>query len=339
MRRVLLIAMAALALTPGTASAQGVDLTCQFALTRLDHTTTNVLALDTNAVYWASHYFAAPGSRIRIEGHFPHARYFSWNAYDPAGRPIEALSDFEVQPDPDDAGTYTAFIEFGPKPADPAPNTLYTGASPTGQFWYRVYVPDEGRDAKGGVPLPRVTLEGPAQGPGVPSVDACREVQAPYLPTPSAPAVPDPTDDGDGYPGRNPPEWRLFENLCGSAVDILLDNPTGEALHPQARERCGDGPGFFSNRDIAYVFTGTSRGYGELLVLRGRAPTLDQLRYFSFCQYEPATQRVIDCAADHRVPAGTDGRYTVVVSTAEQRPANARPEWPGSSGARSRRGS
>ena len=138
--------------------------------------------------------------------------------------------------------------------------------------------------------------------------------------------MPDPTDDGDGYPGRNPPECRLFENLCGSAVDIVLDNPTGEALHPQARERCGDGPGFFSNRDIAYVFTGTSRGYGELLVLRGRAPTLDQLRYFSFCQYEPATQRVIDCAADHRVPVGADGRYTVVVSTAEQRPANARPE-------------
>jgi hypothetical protein len=313
--------MAVLALSPVTASAQGVDVTCQFALTRLDHTTTNVLALDTNAVYWASGYAAVPGSRIRIEGHYPFARYFSWNVYDPAGRPIDALSDFELQPDPGGAGTYTAWIEFGPRPADPAPNTLYTGASPAGQFWYRVYVPDPGRDAKGGVPLPKVTLNGPA-----PGVEACRETQAPYLPTPSAPALPDPTDDGNGYPGRNPPEWRLFENLCGSAIDILLDNESGEAFHPQARQRCGDGPGFFSNRDIAYVFTGTSRGFGELLVLRGRAPTLDQLRYFSFCQYEPATQRVIDCAADFQVPVGPDGRYTVVVSTAEQRPANARPE-------------
>lgn len=319
MRRVLLIAMAAFALSPATASAQGVDLTCQFALTRLDHTTTNVLALDTNAVYWATHYAAAPGTRIRVEGHYPHARYFSWNVYDAAGRPIDALSDFQIQPDP--AGTYAAFVEFGPKPANPAPNTMYTGSSPTGQLWYRVYVPDEGRDPKGGVPLPKVMLNGP--GPGL---DACREAQAPYLPTPSAPALPDPTDDGNGYPGRNPPQWRLFENLCGSAVDILLDNETGAAFHPQARERCGDGPGFFSNRDIAYVFTGTSRGFGELLVLRGRAPTRDQLRYFSFCQYEPATQRVVDCAADHHVPVGPDGRYTVVVSTAEQRPANARPE-------------
>jgi hypothetical protein len=324
MRRVLLIAMAALALTPGTATAQGIDLTCQFGLTRLDHTTTNVLALDTNAVYWASPYAAAPGSRIRIEGHYPHARYFSWNVYDAVGRPIDAVHDAQLAPDAGSPGTYTAFIELGPRPAQPAPNTLYTGDSPGGQFWYRVYVPDEGMDPKGGVPLPRVTLEGPAA--GLPGVEACRETQAPYLPTPSAPALPDPTADGDGYPGRNPPEWRLFENLCGSAVDILLDNETGEAWHPQARERCGDGPGFFSNRDISYVFTGTSRGFGEVLVLRGRAPTLQQLRYFSFCQYEPATQRVVDCAADHRVPVASDGRFTVVVSTRESRPANARPE-------------
>jgi hypothetical protein len=93
MRRVLLIAVASLALAPATAGAQGVDLTCQFALTRLDHTTTNVLALDTNAVYWSTHYVAAPGTRLRIEGHYPLARYFSWNVYDPAGRPTDALSD------------------------------------------------------------------------------------------------------------------------------------------------------------------------------------------------------------------------------------------------------
>src|SRR5919106_3069894 len=339
MRRVLLIAIGALALAPASASAQGLDLTCQFSLTRLDHTTTNVLALDTNAVYWAGGYAAVPGSRIRIEGHYPYARYIAWNVYDASARPIDALSDVQLEPDSGSSNpflpgadrfalprTYTAWIEFGPSPADPAPNTLYTGDSPAGQFWYRVYVPDRGMDPKGGVPLPSVTLEGPVQGPGIPGLDACRETQAPYLPTPRLPALPDPTDDGNGYPGRNPPEWRLFENLCGSAVDILLGNESGGAFHPPARGRCGDGPGFFANRDIAYVFTGTSRGFGEVLVLRGRAPTLDQLRYFSFCQYEPATQRVVDCAADHRVPVGADGRYTVVVSTAEQRPANARPE-------------
>ena len=269
-----MIAALTLAL-PAGAAAQGLDTTCQFSLTRLDASTTNVLAVDTNAVYWGGTYAGIPGTRIRIEGDFPHARYMSWNLYDSAARPIDALADHQLAPDPD--GGYTAFIEFGPRPERPAPNTLYSGDSRGGTFLYRVYVPDRGQDAKGGVPLPKVSLEPAGGSGGAPGIDACRELQAPYAwqlnsLIETAPGMPDPTDDGDGFPGRNPPRWRLFKNFCASAVDIMLDNEQGEQFHPDAYERCGDGPGFFSNRDIAYVFTGTSRGFGELLVLRGRAP-------------------------------------------------------------------
>ena len=194
------------------------------------------------------------------------------------------------------------------------------------------------------MPLPRATLE-QSDGSGAPlTVDQCRELQAPYAQPlndliAGAPGLPDPTDDGNGFPGRNPPNWRLFQNLCASAVDILLDNEDGEAFRDDAHSRCGDGPGFLSNRDIAYVFAPTSRGFGKVLVLRGRAPTFadtrpgpavmpsgEQLRYWSFCQYEPATQRVIDCRSDDRVSVGADGRYTIVVSTPEDRPASARAE-------------
>ena len=345
-------------LLPAAASAQGADTTCAFALTRLDSTTTNALAVDTNAVYWGGTYAALPGMRIRIEGQYPHARYISWNVYDAAARPIDALSDVQLAPDPGSSNpflpgadrtvaerSYTAFIEVGPKPANPAPNTLYTGDSSGGTFLYRVYVPDAGRDEKGGVPLPRVTLEPANGGGGRPfTADQCRELQAPYAQPlndliAGTPGAPDPTDDGEGFPGRNPPNWRLFQNLCGSAVDILLDNKNGEALRDDAGDRCGNGPGFFSNRDIAYVFAPTSRGFGDVLVLRGRAPTFadtrrgpavmpsgQQLRYWSFCQYEPATQRVIDCRSDDRVVVGRDGGYTIVVSTPDRRPAGARPE-------------
>ena len=355
--RVLLAMLGGLLALPGSAAAQGVDTTCQFSLTRLDASTTNVLAVDTNAVYWGGTYAALPGTRIRIEAEYPHARYMSWNLYDSAARPMDALSDVEVAPDAGSSNpflpganrtveqrSYTAFIEVGPRPAQPAPNTLYTGDSPGGTFLYRVYVPDAGRDEKGGVPLPRVTLE-PRDGTGTPlGVEQCRELQAPYAwqlndLIAGGPGLPDPTDDGDGFPGRNPPNWRLFENFCGAAVDIMLDNENGEPFHPGAAERCGDGPGFFSNRDIAYVFAPSSRGFGELLVLRGLAPTFadtrdgpavmpsgQQLRYWSFCQYEPATQRVIDCRSDDRVVVGRDGSYTIVVSTAANRPAAARPE-------------
>ena len=46
---------------PAGAAAQGLDTTCQFSLTRLDASTTNVLAVDTNAVYWGGTYAARAG--------------------------------------------------------------------------------------------------------------------------------------------------------------------------------------------------------------------------------------------------------------------------------------
>ncbi len=321
-----MVAVLLLAL-PAAAGAQGLDTTCQFSLTRLDASTTNVLAVDTNAVYWGGTYAGLPGTRIRIEGRFPHARYMSWNLYDSAARPVDALSDAQLSPVPD--GGYTAFIEFGARPAQPAPNTIYSGDARGGTFLYRVYVPDPGQDAKGGVPLPKVSLEPAGGSGGAPGIDACRELQAPYAwqlnsLIESGPAMPDPTDDGNGFPGRNPPSWRLFTNLCASAVDVMLDNEDGEQFHPNATERCGDGPGFLSNRDIAYIFAPTSRGFGEVLTLRGRAPRPGQLRYWSFCQYEPASQRVIACRRDDGVKVGPRGYYRIVVSTAESRPSNAR---------------
>lgn len=153
--RVGVLVLGVLLALPGGAAAQGLDTTCQFSLTRLDATTTNVLAVDTNAVYWAGTYAALPGTRIRIEGQYPYARYTSWNVYDAAVKPIDALADVQIAPDPGSSNpflpgarrtvakrSYTAFIEVGPRPARPAANTLYTGESPGGTFLLRVYVPD-----------------------------------------------------------------------------------------------------------------------------------------------------------------------------------------------------
>ena len=58
--------------------------------------------------------------------------------------------------------------------------------------------------------------------------------------------------------------------------------------------------------------------------MRVRAPRRRQLRYWSFCQYEPATQRVIACRRDNRVKVGPRRYYKIVVSTAASRPENAR---------------
>ena len=43
-------------------------------------------------------------------------------------------------------------------------------------------------------------------------------------------------------------------------------------------------------------------------------PGGDQLRYWSFCQNEPATQRYIGCRRDDQVRVDGNGNYTIVVS-------------------------
>src|SRR3954468_18125080 len=149
MRRVGLLAalMALCALAPG-ASAQGVDETCSLVLTKTDPATVNVAYPDEAAIYWSGRYQAVPGTRIRITGKYPHARYMSFNVYDNLQRPLDALADVELRPDagssnPFVAGSsrgvskrdYTAFIDFGAPPADGkrAPNTMYTGTGQNGE--------------------------------------------------------------------------------------------------------------------------------------------------------------------------------------------------------------
>ena len=119
----------------GDGERSGVDTTCSFALTRLDATTTNALALDTNAVYWGGTYAALPGTRIRIEGQYPHARYISWNVLRRGGAADRRALRRPARPRPGQLEpvparrrpyrrtnrSYTAFIEVGPKPAQPAP--------------------------------------------------------------------------------------------------------------------------------------------------------------------------------------------------------------------------
>src|SRR3954452_22730549 len=146
MRRVGLLAslMALCVFAPG-AFAQGVDETCTLVLTKTDPAVVNVAYPDEAAIYWSGRYQAVPGTRIRITGRYPHARYMSFNVYDNAQRPLDALADVELVPDPGSSNpfvahstrnnptrSYTAFIDFGPVPERRAPNTLYTGTGQNG---------------------------------------------------------------------------------------------------------------------------------------------------------------------------------------------------------------
>src|SRR3954454_8292976 len=138
-----LVSLMALCVFAPAAFAQGVDETCSLVLTKTDPATVNVAYPDEAAIYWSGRYQAVPGTRIRVTGRYPHARYMSFNVYDNAQRPLDALADVELAPDagsvnPFAAGAsrtvsrrdYTAFVDCGspPPPGAPrAPNTMYTG--------------------------------------------------------------------------------------------------------------------------------------------------------------------------------------------------------------------
>lgn len=362
LRRLGTVALVFAALLPAApARGQGVDQTCVLALTRFDAATVNVAFPDDSAQYWSGVYQAAPGTRIRIDGEFPHSRYMSFNVYDVAQRPLDAIADAEIEPAPGSANPfrpgadrsaaargYSAFISFRPGPVTRRPNTLYTGTGQggapnlTGTFIYRIYIPDAGRDEFGDTGLPTVTLQAKDGGPAPAS--ACRQFSKPTIPglNDQVAAIDGPFGTSNGIFDRNPPRWRKFTNLFQAVADSLTDSDFADAAFQLQREldlatRGGSG-GFLSNIHNAYVSAGINKAYGPVVVTRMRAPgfadtragtpvmPVADLRYWSMCENDPASQRFIACRNDDRAVVAPDGFATFVVSTPSNRPANARDE-------------
>lgn len=329
-----------------------------------DINVTNIAFPDDSAKYWVAIVPHVPETRLRIDGRFGHMRYFSFNVYDPLIRPVDALADEELIPaDSEQAnpfvderaplgGSYTAYVEFGPKPETPAANTLYSGGVPTGDnvipnplgtaIMYRSYVPAEGIGFEGGVGLPVLTLETADGSQTLVSYADCAE---PLLPTGGG-VVPDPglndllltVDLPDALLGlvtiptaTMPPSTRVFYGLPTTVLQIM-----GNALGvPLGEEASGlplsGGGGFLSNIHNDYATLGFARRFGSVYVVRARAPSWrgaagvpwgrEQMRYWSICQNEFLTQRFVDCARDEEVALDSQGFFTVMVTDPEDRPA------------------
>ncbi|WP_421831785.1 hypothetical protein [Limnobacter sp.] len=331
----------------------------------------NIAFPDSEAKYWVAAAPVSPQTRLRIDGRYPDARYFSYNAYDAALRPTDAVADFELTPTENGregnpfarkgaqpGGAYTAYLEYGPSPVQNPdvqrkPNTFYTGEIGLGPlnipnalavFIYRVYVSNTGEFFDGGVGLPTLTLETADGSRELGTLPNCAEPLLPNaggaLPTlglnelllsldyPNQLALPFPT-------ATNPPNTLKFFSLGDTAFRIL-GNVTGQgASMLGGRVDSGSG-GFLSNVHNAYTSTGFARRYGSIAMVRAKAPTYrgqpgvefgqEQLRYWSLCGNEFATQRFTDCAADFQVPLDEQGFFTVVISDPADRPANATAE-------------
>jgi hypothetical protein len=251
--------------------------------------------------------------------------------------------------------TVTVRGQAPPPPSQRAPNTIYV-ATP-GLAWlpqevrllYRVEVPDNGRDRTGDANLPDVEYASPwgSKVSGQAACDALNNngAKVPNVTLLLAPDYlahlalsPDPT-----HPAVDPARWyaifnplRLAEpfyegTVAEGLIDLLPTNKTVLAVHPDA------------DVSIAYSYVdrtlGPDPGGHNVLVLRGKMPTTPrtsqgeprmqgdtQLRYWSLCQDDSfVTGRVGACLYDEQIPVDRNGRYTIVVSLPEDRPANARP--------------
>ena len=318
---------------------------------------------DTATAYWAAIFNTPEGAKLELKGEFPHSRYISFISYDEKGVPLESVADYLIKPA---EGSVNPFIPgaqrdskqrdyrvsvlnqaksgkevIGQAQGNQDGRPLHAPTSKNGQqiVLYRIYAPDEGLHPTGGAPLPEpvLTLK---DGSVLEGAEACKAMQAAQFPRLSLAAVGIPKAEylallnqpgkPDTHPAQQTPEWHIQLDR-----ESLLGIYTGK-VNPNARRSEG---GFFPNLDNQYIRTIVNTRFGDVLVLRGKAPTTPktlhgdktmgagQLRYWSMCSNQGfANTRVNDCVHDEQVPLDANGYYTIMVSKAKDRPRIAYPE-------------
>jgi hypothetical protein len=312
---------------------------------------------DTATTYIPTAFILPEGARLTLRGAFAHMRHWNLNTYNDKGEPQDALNDVDIEPDPGSvnpfkdgvprnasARKYTISIVSGARPAKRAPNTLYTNAQAGAQvyLWMRNYVPDNSKDYLGGVPLPtvEVTL---ADGQVLSGEEACKATAAPMR--------------GRQLPRTVPPKlwlalshlpWIDRANVGASKADVVplqaffnRQQVLSTVFFPMfAKSDPEQRGGWWSNRATRYGYVYLSRRFGKVYVLTGRMPQtpttwhgeLDKrnaetdMRYMSICTGgAPPSGVTTDCAYDEQLLPTRDaeGRFYVVLSRAEDRPANA----------------
>lgn len=327
-----------------------------------DPNVVNVLYPDQFAIYWVATITIPANGEVLLKGEYPHARYMSFNAYDPVLRPNNALADIDIPADVGSINTvmvgadrtaesrsYTARVVAAvpPENADQRqPGTLYSfqgqgdarAPSNTTNLIYRVYIPDTGRDFTGDVGLPRVVLK-MADGSEVSGSDACSAENPPEVPSVVADAFAElGSDAGAAFTSFNDLHWLKFYGFGGSTANRFNATLLGGPARATPFNSTGNSGGFASNIHNAYVYSATSKDHGELAAFEAQFPqtptTVDgdpvmdsgDMRYWSLCTYEVYSQRWIDCTYDEKSVRTTGNRGVFVISTPADRPNNATAE-------------
>ena len=301
--------------------------------------------IDLGAGYWQA--ILSPklpvGTRFRIEGRYPAARNFSFQLYDGGKLSLDELRDDGLVPDPgsrspftgvntvdtrvEPGGRYTGYLIYGPRPAVPAPNTLYvdasrfTGALDQAVLVYRVYNAFAGITlaAHGGVPLPSIYRETPQGDVPLAELDTTVRCNA-------------------GIGARNT-ERRSF----AFASDVYNAQPKRPGpipaqpvpAPPQFLLR-DSGSDILANRDNRYLYAIHTQTDGDLVLMRAKAPTYatqpgvgsdPQVRHWSVCSNAKLSAETYRCVQDEDATLDPEGFFNIVFSVAAKRPPLAIPRY------------
>ncbi len=319
---------------------------------------------DAATAYWAAVFKTPEGATLELKGEFPHSRYISFISYDEKGVPHESVADYLIKPQGNGVNPFVAGAArdgkqrdyrltvldqakdangevIGEQESGGVGRPLHAPTSQNGQqiVLYRIYASDKGLHPTGGAPVPEpvLTLK---DGTKLEGEQACKALQAGQFPRLNVAAIGIPKSQylallnqpgkPDTHPAKEVPEWHI--QLDRKA---LLGMYTGD-IDVNARRSEG---GFFPNLDNQYIRTIINTRFGDVLVIRGKAPTTPttfkgdktmgtgDMRYWSMCSNQGfANTRVNDCVFDEQVPLDAKGYYTIMVSKKKDRPRVAHTE-------------
>ena len=300
----------------GCVPQPAAGITCAWG-TKGGRSSANVAYPDATATYFGTSYTLSSGQKLVLSGTYALARYTSLHTYSASGNAVDHLADSAIVPDAgsDNPSTnaaassdpahrkWTVTISPDAPALDGAGGTNTMGTSAVGTVLLRVYVPNDAFDDTGSVGLPSMKV-----------VDSSGATTATFSTCASQAADPNVTN---------------LINLFGPATDLP---PTV----PLEFKRPATVAGLYANRDNTYISAIVAHEVGKVVVVRGKAPTTpdtragesmatpSQLRYWSFCTNEYVKPYPVSaCVVDHDAPVDASGYYTIVTSTAADRPANA----------------
>ncbi len=325
----------------------------------------NVAWPDTNTFYWGAKFTMPVGSKLSVEGQFPHSRYSSYTSYDDRGQPVESLADYLIEPLPGHSNPARDGADRNATKRSYSIEVLAGGQRDTSRvegffnegalsktisapknggtqqvLILRTYTPDKGTSITGNVPLPAPVLT-LADGKVLRGAAACAalnvnqllQVQPDAFGMPVAryrelltlPGKP------DTHPATRPSTWyaqfdrKQFEGIF-----------TGEVGNFERKSE-----GFYPTVDNQYIRTFINRKFGPIYVLRGKLPVTPKtmsgepvmnskaadMRYWSICsQHGAANTTVVKCFNDEEVVTNKDRDYIIAFSRAADRPRTAYPE-------------